>query len=184
MLNLEDTEVIRFIGIDTGSKGAIAVICGDNIIIYDLTNKIEHYWYLYTYLVDSQGSYDATVVYVEDVHGRPGQSCVANTTFMKLAGYAELLGFSIADSFNKVPPQTWKKYFGLTGVKGETKTQKKHRSIELAKKLFPSVVGELTASKDGRAEALLIAEYGRQQYEKENNNNKTGEDCKLASNVD
>lgn len=176
--------MIRFIGIDPGAHGAVAIIYGGSIFIHDLTGDIGDYWYLYTYLVDGQGSYDATVVYVEDVHGRPGQSCVANTTFMKLAGYAELLGFSIADSFNKVPPQTWKKFYGLTGKKGETKTQKKHRSIELAKKLFPSVAGELTASKDGRAEALLIAEYGRQQYEKENNNNKTGKDCKLVSNVD
>lgn len=174
--------MIRFIGIDPGAHGAIAIIEGDSIVIHDLTGDIKDYWYAMTNLTEPDVP---TVVYVEDVHGRPGQSCVANTTFMKLAGYAELLGFSIADSFNKVPPQTWKKFYGLTGVKGETKTQKKHRSIELAKELFPSVAGQLTASKDGRAEALLIAEYGRQQYEKENNNNnKTGKDCKLVDNVD
>lgn len=170
----------RFIGIDPGAYGALAIIEDDRAFIIELTNNIEDYWYMMTYLTEPTVP---TVCYVEDVHGRPGQSCVANTTFMKLAGYAELLGFSIANSFNKVPPQTWKKFYGLTGKKGETKTQKKHRSIELAKKLFPSVAGELTASKDGRAEALLIAEYGRQQYEKENNN-KTGKDCKLVSNVD
>lgn len=172
----------RFIGTDPGAHGAIAIIEGDRIVIHDLTGDIKDYWYAMTNLTEPDVP---TVVYVEDVHGRPGQSCVANTTFMKLAGYAELLGFSIADSFNKVPPQTWKKFYGLTGKKGETKTQKKHRSIELAKELFPSVAGQLTASKDGRAEALLIAEYGRQQYEKENNNNnKTGKDCKLVDNVD
>ena len=170
----------RFIGIDPGKNGCIAIIEGDSVALFDLTNNIEDYWYMMTYFTEPDVP---TVCYVEDVHGRPGQSCVANTTFMKLAGYAEFLGFSIADSFNKVPPQTWKKFYGLTGKKGETKTQKKHRSIELAKELFPSVAGELTASKDGRAEALLIAEYGRQQYEKENNN-KTGKDCKLVSNVD
>lgn len=170
----------RFIGIDPGAHGAVAIIEDDSIVLIDLTNNIEDYWYMMTYLTEPTVP---TVCYVEDVYGRPGQSCAANNTFMKLAGYAELLGFSIANSFNKVPPQTWKKFYGLTGKKGETKTQKKHRSIELAKKLFPSVAGELTASKDGRAEALLIAEYGRQQYEKENNN-KTGKDCKLVSNVD
>lgn len=167
----------RYIGIDPGAHGAIAIIEDGRVALIDLTNNIEDYWYMMCYL-------EGDVCYVEDVYGRPGQSCAANNTFMKLAGYAELLGFSIAENFNKVTPSVWKKYFGLTGVKGETKTQKKHRSIELAKKLFPSVAGELTASKDGRAEALLIAEYGRQQYEKENNNNKTGKDCKLVSNVD
>lgn len=169
--------MIRYIGIDPGAHGAVAIIYGDSVALFDLTNNIEDYWY-------KMYNLEGDVCYVEDVYGRPGQSCAANNTFMKLAGYAELLGFSIAEKFNKVTPSVWKKYFGLTGVKGETKTQKKHRSIELAKKLFPSVAGELTASKDGRAEALLIAEYGRQQYEKENNNNKTGKDCKLASNVD
>lgn len=173
--------MIRFIGIDPGAHGAVAIIEGDSVVLIDLTNNIEDYWYIMTYLTEPDGY---TLCCVEDVYGRPGQSCAANNTFMKLAGYAEFLGFSIAENFNKVTPSVWKKYFGLTGVKGETKTQKKHRSIELAKKLFPSVAGELTASKDGRAEALLIAEYGRQQYEKENNNNKTGKDCKLASNVD
>lgn len=171
----------RYIGIDPGAHGALAIIEDGRVFIIDLTNKIEDYWYMMTYFAEPDGY---TVCCVEDVYGRPGQSCAANNTFMKLAGYAEFLGFSIAENFNKVTPSVWKKYFGLTGVKGETKTQKKHRSIELAKKLFPSVAGELTASKDGRAEALLIAEYGRQQYEKENNNNKTGKDCKLVSNVD
>ena len=173
--------MIRFIGIDPGAHGALAIIEDDRVFIVDLTNNVEDYWYMMTYFTEPDM---ATVCFVEDVHGRPGQSCVANTTFMKLAGYAELLGFSISEDFNKVSPQTWKKFYGLTGKKGDTKTQKKHRSIELAKKLFPSVAGELTASKDGRAEALLIAEYGRQQYEKENNNNKTGKDCKLVSDVD
>ena len=40
-----------------------------------------------------------------------------------------------------------------------SKTEKKHKSIELAKELFPAVADQLTASKDGRAEALLIARY-------------------------
>lgn len=163
--------MIRFIGIDPGAHGAVAIIYGDSIVLHDLTGDIGDYWYAMTNLTEPDVP---TVVYVEDVHGRPGQSCVANTTFMKLAGYAELLGFSIADSFNKVSPQTWKKFYGLTGKKGETKTQKKHRSIELAKEMYPSVAGELTASKDGRAEALLIADYGRCMYER---NQETEESC-------
>ena len=165
--------MIRYIGIDPGAHGAIAIIADNIVTLIDLTNNIESYWAQMTYLVDDTGAYEDNICYVEDVYGRPGQSCAANNTFMKLAGYAEFLGFSIAEKFHKVTPSVWKKYFGLTGVKGETKTQKKHRSIELAKKLFPSVAGELTASKDGRAEALLIAEYGRQQYE----NNETREGC-------
>lgn len=160
----------RYVGIDPGSKGCVAVIFEDNVIFYDLDNNYGTYANIIWKLEDLD---DDVVVGVEDVRGRPGQSCVANTTFMKLAGMAELAGWSIStDAFQKIPPQTWKKYFNLTGSKGETKTEKKHRSIELAKKLFPSVADQLTASKDGRAEALLIAEYVRQHYEQDEDNTK------------
>ena len=149
-------------GIDAGSKGAVAIIDDDNTVltIKDLDKDYYTYWCIQQDLADIEGLYEETYVAVEDVCGRPGQSCQANTTFMKLAGMAELAGFSIASEFIKVKPQVWKKHFGLIS-KGLTKTQRKHLSIELAKELFPSVALQLTASKDGRAEALLIAEYMR-----------------------
>jgi hypothetical protein len=76
---------------------------------------------------------------------------------MNLAGMAELAGYSIGE-MTLVKPQVWKKHFGLI-TKSLTKTERKHLSIDLAKKLYPSVADQLTASKDGRAEALLIARY-------------------------
>ena len=160
----------RYIGIDPGSRGCVAVITDylTKPALYDLSNNIGDYWYLIEYLRDIQGSYDNSYVVVEDVCGRPGQSCVANTTFMKLAGMAELVAFSLG-TFVKVKPQVWKKYFGLVFGKELTKTQKKHKSIELAKELFPSVADQLTASKDGRAEALLIAKYCQQLFKGDTN---------------
>lgn len=154
----------RYIGIDPGSKGAIAIINEDDSIDFiDLDNNIEGYVQLTTNLNHSI----YTCVMVEDVCGRPGQSCQSNTTFMKLAGYAEMLGCYLSypnGAFGKAKPQTWKKHFGLI-TKGLTKTQRKHMSIDLAKKLYPSVADRLTASKDGRAEALLIARYCKDVYE-------------------
>ena len=150
----------RYIGIDAGSKGAVAVIDDNNtvLVIKDLDKDYYTYWCIQQDLADIEGLYEETYVAVEDVCGRPGQSCQANTTFMKLAGMAELTGFSIASEYLKVKPQVWKKHFGLI-TKGLTKTERKHLSIDLAKKLFPAVADQLTASKDGRAEALLIARY-------------------------
>lgn len=150
----------RYIGIDPGSLGCVAVIDDYNRVLglADLSKDYHTYWCLMQDLVDLVGSYEDTYVVVEDVCGRPGQSCAANTTFMKLAGMAELVGYSLG-TFSKVKPQVWKKHFGLIFDKTMTKTQKKHESIRLAKELFPSVADSLTASKDGRAEALLIARY-------------------------
>lgn len=159
MSTIQDlTMTKRYIGIDPGAHGSIAIIDDYRVIkVSDLDKDYYTYWTIISDVADIVGSYEDTYVVVEDVCGRPGQSCQANTTFMKLAGMAELAGFCIGE-MSKVKPQVWKKHFGLIS-KGLTKTEKKKMSIELAKKLFPSVADQLTASKDGRAEALLLAQY-------------------------
>ena len=148
-----------YVGIDPGSKGAMAIIDSEGNVadIIDIDNNVDTYSGLIIQFIDNLDK--DFYVAVEDVCGRPGQSCAANTTFMKLAGYAELVGYFIATDFLKVKPQVWKKHFGLIFPKDISKTEKKHKSIELAKELFPAVADQLTASKDGRAEALLIARY-------------------------
>ena len=148
-----------YVGIDAGSRGCLAVIDDKDCVVRlkDLDKDLSTYNSLiHDYSLDCDKDF---YVAVEDVCGRPGQSCAANTTFMKLAGYAELVGYFIATDFLKVKPQVWKKHFGLIFPKDLSKTEKKHKSIELAKELFPAVADQLTASKDGRAEALLIARY-------------------------
>lgn len=148
----------RFIGIDPGSKGCVAVINGKHINFFDLDKELLTYENILDILGDDENKFN-TFVSVEDVHGIPGQSCTANTTFMKLAGYAELTGWCLSTAgFMKVSPTVWKKHFNLIS-KGLSKTERKHLSIELVKKLYPSVADQITASKDGRAEALLIARY-------------------------
>lgn len=152
----------HYVGIDPGSKGAVAVLDKDGDIIYlkDLDKNIETYYNVYYDTVCNPDECEQYVA-VEDVCGRPGQSCAANTTFMKLAGYAEFLGWMMQYSgdFIKVKPQVWKKHFGLIFSKDVTKTEKKKASVMLARKLFPNNVEDFTLSKDGRAEAALIARY-------------------------
>ena len=156
----------RFIGIDPGSKGAIAIIDEnfDVVSFIDLDKEYRPYEYALYCLQDDNNSWRNTVVTVEDVCGRPGQSCSANTTFMKLAGMAELTGHVIATEFLLVKPQIWKKHYNLIFPKTVSKTEKKHHSVELARELFPDSAEKLLLSKDGRAEALLIAEYGRRKF--------------------
>lgn len=155
--------MLRLIGIDPGSKGAIAVIDeGVAPVFYDLDKEIGTYS-RYLQLLSSE---DDIVVTVEDVCGRPGQSCVANTTFMKLAGMAELMGWSISNKgFFKVKPQVWKRHFDLISH-GLSKTERKHLSVDLVNRLYTGL--NIPYSKDGRAEALLIGLYGKSIYEEEN----------------
>ena len=68
-----------------------------------------------------------------------------------IMGVLSALGFS----YELVRPQEWKKEFGLLKMQ-------KDASRTMAQQLFPSV--NLALKKDeGRAEALLIAEWGRRQ---------------------
>ena len=65
-------------------------------------------------------------------------------------------------SLIEVPPKEWQREFGIKGGKGDdTKAQ----SYLIASRMFPGVElkGPRGAILDGRADALLIAEYGRRR---------------------
>lgn len=60
-------------------------------------------------------------------------------------------------STHAVQPQTWKKLFGLGGAD-------KDDSLEMARRLYPSLVADLRLKKHhNRAESLLIAHFGEKR---------------------
>jgi len=65
-----------------------------------------------------------------------------------------------------VSPATWKRAAGLVSEsRDESDSARKRRSLDRARLLFPNL--RLDRVKDhGRAEALLIADYGRLQLAK------------------
>ena len=143
-------------GIDPGANGAIAIIDSKHnvFMVADMPKDDKTF-------VDiiRNNIYKPDKTYLEDVHALPRQSTVASFTFGKNVGKAELLAECLGN-VELVSPTVWKKALGLKRIEGENKTAYKHRSIALAKELFPECAKMLTASKDGRAEALLIAYYG------------------------
>jgi len=147
-----------YCGIDSGAKGAIAFLNHDGSFnsVIDMPTLEEFIQGIFDARWDND---DETVVAIESVHPLPGQSCMASFSY----GGNFMLAKAIGMFYNKHPymvvPQLWKKHYGLKRGKEESKTDYKHRSVELAKKLFPSATDLLTISKDGRAEALLIAKY-------------------------
>ena len=91
---------------------------------------------------------------MEAVHAFPGQGSSSmfslGMSFWGVAGVLAALGISL----RLVEPREWKGAYGLD--------KDKQKSIELANRMFPAIA--LTRKKDhGRAEALLIAEYGRRK---------------------
>ncbi len=93
-------------------------------------------------------------VFIEKAQTMPGQGIASTGRYMD--GYGQIKGICIGLGlpYTLVHPRTWKKLImhDMGKEKGE--------SIVRAKQLFPSV--DLPLKKDhGKADALLIAEYGR-----------------------
>lgn len=145
-----------FYGVDAGAKGAYACVSEDGrfLAVEDLPQTNEDWLDLLQIDYNRPGDHCA----LENVHALPNQSTVSGFTFGKNVGKAELLAENLSSVEEPllVTPQRWKKYFKLD--------RDKHKSVDLAREMFPEAEGLLTYSKDGRAEALLIAEYCRRYY--------------------
>ncbi len=88
-----------------------------------------------------------------------------SSTFKIGDDYGLLRGMILSSTIpglETVKPRDWKKAAGLVQGENETSTQFKERSRQLALSLFPSASEFLKRKGDhNRAEAALIAEYGR-----------------------
>lgn len=153
-----------YVGIDSGAKGAIAFLNSDGSYnsVVDMPTVESFIDGLKKGLWDDDG--DDFVVAIESVHPLPGQSCMASFSYGGNFMLAKALGIWYQENPVLVSPQKWKGFYGLKRNKDESKTDYKHRSVELARKLFPSAAEQLTLSKDGRAEALLIANWLFRSY--------------------
>jgi hypothetical protein len=96
------------------------------------------------------------IVVVEKVHAMPKQGVSSTFKFGMAFGVALSLSKRFKTGVVMVTPQLWKKSLKLSSSK--------LLSLDLARSLFPNA--PLTLKKhDGRAEALLIAEWYRRQHE-------------------
>ncbi len=159
----------RVVGIDPGVNGAVAFIDGTHAEVYDIPTiwvkkgkgrrqvyDLPTFWEVLITItarafVLSDG---APLVIVEDVHAMPGQG--VTSMFSMGYGIGVIHGFLTASRqpFELVTPQRWKKEM-LTGTQKDKKA-----AYIVASRLFPGIdLGR--RSDQGRAEALLIAEYGR-----------------------
>lgn len=154
----------RYIGCDPGSSGALAMICEDGtieIVPFDeeqYRNKLEEW------------SKDSDVVCaVEKVAAYPGQGVISVFKFGQNYGWILGMLYALRIPTNLVPPQTWKKAFGLTMSKAATKAEKKQKTIDTMKRMFPSVSLKRTerskTDDDGCADALAIAAHCRRTFQ-------------------
>lgn len=144
-----------YIGVDPGKNGAFAII-GNSATIVMPWDEVQFSEYM---LSISTAYPKTTIACVEKVSAMPGQGVTSMFNFGKNAGYIEGVLITCGIPYQLIPPQRWKKEFGLNSDK--------QKSIEVCKKLFPTAdlhrTPRCTTEHDGMAESLLMAEYARRK---------------------
>ena len=141
-----------FLGFDPGKRGAVAIIRDGEAYAFPI-KKIREICETY------EGICIATV---EAVHAMPHQGVTSCFTFGEGLGYIKGMLDAFQIPYKTVPPQVWKKEFGVTADK---KT-----SIWKCEELYPGLnlypTKRSRTKSDGMAEAVLIATYGMKHYER------------------
>lgn len=97
----------------------------------------------------------AAMALIEDVHMGMGKGGAARSSLDLNRGRVEAVLELLRLDVKVVQPPTWKRHYGLLRTE-------KAESLERARGLYPQVAHMLKRAKDhNRAEALLIAHYGR-----------------------
>ena len=151
--------MFRFVGIDPGKSGAIAIINEGNIeavenFDLDLYRKL---------LIEKIVHLDRNQykVFIEDVHAMPGQGVTSMFHFGENFGQICGLLTGLGIQYEKVIPSKWKKVLGVTSDK--------QTSIDKANELYfdPPLFRTIRSRvpDNNRAESILIAEYAKIQFD-------------------
>lgn len=158
------------VGIDPGLHGAIAFLFDNRSpLIFDTptllvqhTTSRKHEYLLPQMVALLSDALTASVqvhVTLEAVHAMPGQGVTSMFNFGRGLGLWEGMLVALRIPYDKVAPQTWKKVMLADGGKDKGSAQMKALS------LFPELADQLARKKDdGRAEAVLLALYGKQRW--------------------
>lgn len=156
-------------GIDIGLSGAVAIIDGNRCVsLWDMPTfvvmrgkkKVTEYNIAAMNEMVNEVSRIGATVYMEKAQILPrGFTIKGNVGLARCQGLFEGLLSGNHVKFIKINPKTWQSEFGISGAKGDTKIQ----SVKAARQMFPD--SELVTPRgrvlDGRADAILIAEYGK-----------------------
>lgn len=165
-------EIMRFLGVDPGLKGAIAVcdtrarpwaITVRDMPTHELTvngskrKRLDGHALARAVLELHKDAVD-TIVIIEDVHSMPKQGVASSFTFGKVAGAIEQCFIDHSIPIRLVQPSAWKRILAVTADKDSSRQR--------ASQLFPTYSHLWPKrSHDGRAEAVLLAYYGAKAHE-------------------
>lgn len=141
---------MKFIGIDPGKSGAMAVIN-----YFEVLDIIPYDVDVYIKALKQYTSDDQYHIYIEQVHAMPGQGVTSMFNFGQNFGVLKGILCGLGLRYEEVTPQKWKRAMQVTSDKKS--------SILHAKQLYPEVSLKRTrrskVDDNNLAEALLIAHY-------------------------
>lgn len=160
------------LGIDPGLDGALALLIDNRVHVWDMpTMKVKrgtkfkrevspvmlaHTLREIDLMAESAGVANDLRAYVERVGAMPGQGVTSMFSFGRSLGLIEGVLAGLTIPFELIPPGTWRR--GMSVREG------KDGSRLRASELWPSQAGLFARVKDdGRAEAALIAAFGRKR---------------------
>lgn len=164
-----------YIGVDPGAGGALALLRDPSYTVPPFLNTQIQVVDMPVHVINEKRRIDLHALvrqfrqwamvhgdvqaFVENVSAMPGQSPNGMFWFGYAAAAVQTACVAADIPLRLVTPQVWKKHYGLKGGK-----ENKDQARQLACRLWPQHA-ELFARKkdDGRAEAALLAHYGRIQ---------------------
>jgi crossover junction endodeoxyribonuclease RuvC len=158
-----------YIGIDPGLGGAVGILDENLVQVFDTpTVLVEGEKTKHKYMVGAMalllkpyaGRRDVLAV-LENVHSMPKQGVASSFSFGEGKGMWEGILGAFEIPFDLISPQRWKKE--IMADQGKEKDAARFKAMQL----FPSIAAQLKLKKhDGRAEALLMAAYGKRRDNK------------------
>ncbi len=149
-------------GIDPGKTGALSILHEENIVAcFDVPmqlvkGKAKPAWTQWA--IDWRNAFAfemPDMIVIEDIAARPGQGVTSMFSFGRSLGFAHAIAAAAEAPIHFVTPTVWKGKLGLLN-------SDKGASREKARTLFPASAHAFERAKDdGRAEAALLAYYGR-----------------------
>lgn len=160
---------MKFLGIDPGSKGAIALLdfSTGEVDFRDTPSNLSDINELALWMEFSE----ARVIGLEDVASVPGTSAKSNFTFGRNLGVVETVARFTKLPVDRIRPKAWQKEIGIS-VPATLKGAPRKKAIKqtIAKKcneLYPSaeILGPKGGLIDGRSDALMIAHCMALKYQ-------------------
>ena len=164
-----------FVGVDIGQKGAIACIDdSENLIgVWDIPTLIvkktvgkkvkrkTKYNIPEIHNIFPKSNAEIGIhCFIEEALTIMGNFTIKTSVSLShCQGIFEGVAFAHSSHVQTIKPQKWQSYFGISGKKGDTGDQ----SIKIAKDLYPTVEFKTPRGRvlDGRADAMLLALYGK-----------------------